>query len=313
MTPAGWAVAAALVLAGAGLAAAWHRRTLDRLERMLDDALAGRFDPGAFDESAASALENRMARYLTASGLAAGQLAREKDRLKELVGDIAHQTRTPTANLLLDAQLLAEQPLPPPARVLADGLARQTEKLRFLIEALVKLSRLETGVLAVTPAPGTVRPVIERAVAQARPAADRKGVRLQAEPGDCPAVLDARWTAEALFNLLDPGRRAGDGAGAGLRVLLLPVGGGYRPRHPGGGTGPGVRAVLPGPGRRRHRGGRGGAVPGPADRLRPGRLPAAAQRRGTGVRLLAVSAPADPAGGKSFRTVRFAPGLSGTP
>ena len=208
MTPAGWAVAAALVLAGAGLAAAWQsrrqtRRTLDRLERMLDDALAGRFDPGAFDESAASALENRMARYLTASGLAAGQLAREKDRLKELVGDIAHQTRTPTANLLLDAQLLAEQPLPPPARVLADGLARQTEKLRFLIEALVKLSRLETGVLAVTPAPGTVRPVIERAVAQARPAADRKGVRLQAEPGDCPAVLDARWTAEALFNLLD--------------------------------------------------------------------------------------------------------------
>ena len=92
-----------------------------------------------------------MAHYLSASAVSAKNLAEEKDAIKTLIGDISHQTKTPIANLLLYAQLLEEQDLPPESREYVSALEHQAEKLRFLIDALVKTSRLESGVLAMTP------------------------------------------------------------------------------------------------------------------------------------------------------------------
>ena len=88
-------------------------RDRDRVEEMLTAAMEGRFAEEHFDESRLSALEARLARYLTASETSAGRVRQEKDRLAGLVADIAHQTRTPVANLRLYSQLLAEQPLSP--------------------------------------------------------------------------------------------------------------------------------------------------------------------------------------------------------
>lgn len=62
-----------------------------------------------------SAVESRLADYLEASAVSARNLQAEKDAIKTLIGDISHQTKTPIANLLLYAQLLGEQPLPPRA------------------------------------------------------------------------------------------------------------------------------------------------------------------------------------------------------
>lgn len=151
----GWVIAAALLaLAGiialaAGLAARRRAaRTLDRVEEMLTAAMEGRFAEEHFDESRLSALEARLARYLTASETSAGRVRQEKDRLAGLVADIAHQTRTPVANLRLYSQLLAEQPLSPAGQDCAAAIDAQSEKLGVLVEALVKTSRLETGLLA---------------------------------------------------------------------------------------------------------------------------------------------------------------------
>lgn len=69
-----------------------------------------------------------------------GTFRRKRDAIKTLIGDISHQTKTPIANLLLYAQLLGEQPLPPQGRDCAAALERQAEKLKTLIEALVKTS-----------------------------------------------------------------------------------------------------------------------------------------------------------------------------
>ena len=74
----------------------------------------------------------------TAPETAGKNLAEEKDAIKTLIGDISHQTKTPIANLLLYAQLLEEQDLPPESREYASALEHQAEKLRFLIDALVK-------------------------------------------------------------------------------------------------------------------------------------------------------------------------------
>ena len=200
------ALALLALLAAAGIALWAHlrsRRMLDTLDRMLDDAARGTFQESLYDESRLSALETRMAHYLSSSAVSARNLQEEKDKIKTLIGDISHQTKTPIANLLLYAQLLLEQDLPPESRAYVSALEGQAEKLRFLIDALVKTSRLETGVLAMAPKSHPIQQLLEAAAAQAAPRAEARGIALTVEPADLTARFDPKWTTEALYNLVD--------------------------------------------------------------------------------------------------------------
>ena len=202
----GWLAAGAALLAALGAVFYSRRRTarlLARLDEMLAAAMDGSFTEQRFDESRLSALESRLAQYLAASSVSAQNLQAQKNQISALVSDISHQTRTPVANLQLYAQLLAEQPLGPEGRACAEAIETQAQKLQSLIEALVKTSRLESGVLALHPAPGELAPMVERAAAQYAPKAAARGLSLTMGPIAGSAVFDPKWTEEALCNLLD--------------------------------------------------------------------------------------------------------------
>lgn len=179
------------------------RRTMETLEGMLDAAVRGTFSETSFDETRLSALETKFAHYLTAAETSARAVAREKDRIKSLIADISHQTKTPLANLLLYSELLLEEDLPAPAQASAEALHGQAEKLRFLIDALVKLSRLENGILSLAPRRAPLQPLLEAVAEQYAPRAAEKGLTLRLCPTEVTAVFDAKWTAEALANLVD--------------------------------------------------------------------------------------------------------------
>ena len=178
-------------------------RTMKRLDDMLTAAINGSFSETAFDESRLSALESRLWRYLTASALSERNVREQKDQISALISDISHQTKTPVANLRLYAQLLAEQPLTPQGKDCAAAISAQAEKLQTLIEALVKTSRLETGILALHPQPGEISPMVERAAAQYAARAAEKGIALTVGQAEGSAVFDPKWTEEAVCNLLD--------------------------------------------------------------------------------------------------------------
>lgn len=182
------------------------RRTVRRLDRMLSTAIDGGFGEESFDESAPSALESRMARFLNGSARSLRGVQRQRESIQRLLSDISHQTKTPLANLRLYSSLLMEEELTPRQREQAQVILQQSEKLSFLIETLVKLSRLETDVLAVTPKSQPLSPLLERAASQAKAAAEQKGIALQLhlqQQAEMKALYDLRWTAEALGNLLD--------------------------------------------------------------------------------------------------------------
>lgn len=182
------------------------RRTVRRLDRMLSTAIDGGFGEESFDESAPSALESRMARFLNGSARSLRGVQRQRESIQRLLSDISHQTKTPLANLRLYSSLLMEEELTPRQREQAQVILQQSEKLSFLIETLVKLSRLETDVLAVTPKSQPLSPLLERAASQAKAAAEQKGIALQLhlqQQAEMRALYDLRWTAEALGNLLD--------------------------------------------------------------------------------------------------------------
>ena len=202
------AAIAAILVAVVSLTAAVRsrrsaKRILKNLNGMLDAAMAGTFTERDFDESLLSAVESRFAHYLAADALSAQRIQEEKDKIKTLIADISHQTKTPAANILLYAQLLSEQALSPEGRSCAAALEGQVEKLCALIDALVKTSRLEAGVLALHPKAGPLAPMLEDAAAQFASKAAEKEISLTLSPADASAVFDPKWTAEAVCNLLD--------------------------------------------------------------------------------------------------------------
>ena len=202
----GYLIAGAAVLLALAVVvyARWRTaRTIRRLDDMLTAATDGTFSEQTFDESRLSALESRLARYLAASALSERNVREQKDQISALISDISHQTKTPVANLQLYAQLLSEQPLTPQGKDCAAAISTQADKLQTLIEALVKTSRLETGILVLHPQLGEITPVVERAVAQYAPKAGEKGIVLTTRQTEGSAVFDPKWTEEAVCNLLD--------------------------------------------------------------------------------------------------------------
>ncbi|MBE6023783.1 MAG: HAMP domain-containing histidine kinase [Cellulosilyticum sp.] len=179
------------------------QKTMDTIGQMLDAAVEGTYSETDFNESRLSALETKFAQYLSASAISAQNVNVEKNKIKELISDISHQTKTPIANLMLYSELIAEEELSEDMRSNVDAIGQQTEKLRFLIDSLVKLSRLENGILTLSPRQETVQPMLDDIQGQYTSKARSKGLELRVIATGAWANFDRKWTAEALGNLVD--------------------------------------------------------------------------------------------------------------
>ena len=182
------------------------KKTIDTIENMLNQAVKGDFSEKSFDETRLSSLETKFAHYLSASVVSARNVELEKDKIKSLIADISHQTKTPIANLLLYSELLLEDDtdnLSPQMRENILQLHTQSEKLQFLIDSLVKLSRLENGILQLSPQEEALTPMLELAVKDTESKAKAKGLKLILHDTDEKAYFDSKWTLEAVCNILD--------------------------------------------------------------------------------------------------------------
>ena len=177
---------------------------LKKLDQMITMAIDGDFVETEYNETMLSRLETRMYQYLSLNRQNQREIAKERDRVQMLISDISHQTKTPVANMLLYTQLLQENiSSNKQALEFAQQIEQQTEKLRFLIQALVKTSQLENGIVAVVPKIHSVSELLEQLSWPAEAA--KKGIYCGIE-GEIPKVtacFDQKWTLEALSNLID--------------------------------------------------------------------------------------------------------------
>ena len=182
------------------------KKTIDTIENMLNEAVKGNFSEKSFDETRLSSLETRFAHYLSASVVSARNVELEKDKIKSLIADISHQTKTPIANLLLYSELLLEEDTGNLSAQMCENIVQlhaQSEKLQFLIDSLVKLSRLENGILQLAPQEEALKPMLTLAVKETESKARAKGLELILHDTDEKAYFDSKWTLEAICNILD--------------------------------------------------------------------------------------------------------------
>ena len=173
------------------------------IEKMLNLAQKSEFSESEFDESRLSKLETMFSHYLSSSTTSARNIEEEKKKIETLIADISHQTKTPIANLLLYSELLYEEDMSDDTWAKVDVIHNQAERLRFLIDSLVKLSRLENGILALHPKEERIDPMLSTVCGQYERKASEKGLKLSFEPTDLSACFDVKWTTEAICNLVD--------------------------------------------------------------------------------------------------------------
>ncbi len=179
------------------------RRIFDSLESMVSHAIRGDFSEDSYDESRFSRLESELCEYLRVSKISEANVKGERDKIRELISDISHQTKTPIANLLLYSEILLSEDIKGELRENVDAIHSQTLKLRFLIDNLIKLSRLENGILTLAPCRTDIKTVLLRVYEAYKTKAMDKGLELTIDCDSDTCMIDEKWTEEAISNIVD--------------------------------------------------------------------------------------------------------------
>ena len=164
-------------------------------------------------------LSKLQAQVTKLSGILVAQnsrLKKERDEIKSLISDISHQLKTPLANLRVYFDLLQDQSLAPAQREeFMHNMQGQLEKLSFLMDSMIKMSRLESGVIQLSPQMASLNVTSLTAIRQVYQKAQVKNIHLSFDAGqDIQLQHDRNWTAEAIFNLLDNAVKYTPGGGS---------------------------------------------------------------------------------------------------
>ena len=173
------------------------------LDTMIDGAEEPK--PAGNSETLFARINHRLTRLYQIMQENRRKVEEERQELQTLVSDISHQVKTPVSNLKMVTDTLLTRPVTEGERIdFIKGIRSQTDKLDFLFQALVKTSRLETGVIRLEKKQGRIYDTVAQAMSGIVYAAEKKQIGVSV---DCPETLtvahDSKWTAEALFNLLD--------------------------------------------------------------------------------------------------------------
>ncbi|MEO5965941.1 MAG: HAMP domain-containing sensor histidine kinase [Candidatus Limnocylindrales bacterium] len=118
-------------------------------------------------------------------------IRRDRDYSRDFAADVSHELRTPIAAMKMHVELL----LGPAGRDEAaraeflHSSAEQLDRLDWLAQNLLELSKLDSGLVLLDLRPEDVRGTIESAVEQQRTAAERKGIRLTVTLPDHPVRI----------------------------------------------------------------------------------------------------------------------------
>ena len=132
------------------------------------------------------------------------ELFKEKENLKELVSDISHQTKTPLANIKLYQEMLFDKVNKSESTEHLIKMSKQVDKLDFLLQNMIKMSRLETGTIKIQKSKQFIAETLALAIGAVVPKADKKNIQIHVTYDETLQLEhDKKWTAEAIFNILD--------------------------------------------------------------------------------------------------------------
>jgi signal transduction histidine kinase len=131
---------------------------------------------------------------------------RDRDRSRDFLADVSHELRTPLAALRTFNQLLMESAGDDPdARAeFLESSAGQIERLDWLAQNLLELSKLDSGLVLLDLRPDDLRAAVESATHQHDAAAARRRIELRVDLPDAPIRIrhDPSRIGQVVANLV---------------------------------------------------------------------------------------------------------------
>lgn len=189
----------------------------------LDSMMAGEVAPPQLidEEGIFYKINHRVARLYEVMRESRLTVVKERADLQELISDISHQVKTPIANLKMINSTLLEHSVPHDKQIeFLTASEGQLDKLDFLMQAMVKTSRLETGVIALEQKIQSIYETLAVALGGILLYAEQKNISVEVDCDEhSSAFHDRKWTSEALFNILDNAVKYTDSGGS-IRVVV---------------------------------------------------------------------------------------------
>ena len=156
-------------------------------------------------------------------------IRRDRDRSRDFLADVSHELRTPLAALRTFNELLREgADADPDARAeFIESSGQQIERLDWLAQNLLELSKLDSGLVLLDLRPDDLRAAVESAVEQSASAAQKRGVALALHLPSAPVRIrhDPQRIGQVVANLVaNAVKFTGRGGSVSIDVTAMPDG-----------------------------------------------------------------------------------------
>lgn len=157
------------------------------------------------EEEELSELKNELYKITVMLRETAELSKKQKRALSDSVSDISHQLKTPLTSclILLDNMTESTHMEEGTRRQFVAEITRQLTSVNWLVQVLLKLSRLDAGVVELKEEEIRIQQLLEQAIDKVALLAEWKEISIQVS-GELQAVIrgDARWLQEAFINLI---------------------------------------------------------------------------------------------------------------
>lgn len=176
-----------------------------RLSHSIDRILHGddRLKMLDYQEGELSILTSEIYKMTVSLRDATDKLQQDKQWLLDTMADISHQLRTPLTAINLTVSMLAEEDLSPERhRELVHRLRSLHARMDWLVEGLLKLSKIDAGVVSFQRENVSLDALVRQAAEPLTILMDVRGQSLALDIGDLMVQTDRYWTTEAISNIL---------------------------------------------------------------------------------------------------------------
>jgi signal transduction histidine kinase len=181
-------------------------RTYNKISQIITTFISKRkIEATDVEDTRESKLISQLKQLIMITDHEAKSAKEEREAVTTLISDLSHQLKTPLSNITMFTELLKDPYLLEEEKqefILRTG--EQAVKMEWLMQALIKTSRLETGIIEFDVSPTYIKETIADSISSVYSQAESKNIGIMIDEfEDLKLMHNPKWTAEAISNILE--------------------------------------------------------------------------------------------------------------
>lgn len=183
-----------------------QHREMKQITHYLNHILSGDYslEIHEYDESEINSLKNDIYKITVLLREQEDYSKSEKKHLESVLSDISHQLKTPLTSMYVINDILENDEIDSnKKKEMLHKNKNQLKRIEWLVSSLLKLSRLDSGVVVMQPKSVSVNTLLEQALEPLRIPIELKEQTVEIIGDDDTLIeVDLAWTVEAFVNLI---------------------------------------------------------------------------------------------------------------